>query len=105
MEFPVEIEIKVPDGTPESEVEARESAEATAAGQHRSQPATRVANGGTIDPALQVVVTVPLGVALGAGFDRYLHHPADPLWWGVVLLYGGVCVASVLLGARRTGKT
>jgi hypothetical protein len=44
---------------------------------------------------------VPLGVALGAGFWRYLHHPADLLWWGVVVLYGGICFASVLLGARR----
>ncbi len=51
-------------------------------------------------PVLQVVVTVPLAVALGAGFDRYLHHPADLLWWGVVVVYGGVCLASVLVGAR-----
>jgi hypothetical protein len=50
---------------------------------------------------LQMAVTVPLGVALGVGFDRYLHHPADPLWWTVVVVYGGVCFASVLVGARR----
>jgi len=56
-------------------------------------------------PAVQVVVTVPLGVALGTGFDRYVHHPADPLWWGVVVVYGGICFASVLVGARRTGRT
>jgi uncharacterized membrane protein len=51
-------------------------------------------------PRLQMVLTVPLGVALGVGFDRYLHHPADVLWWGIVAVYGGICLASVLIGAR-----
>ena len=50
--------------------------------------------------ALQIVLTVPLGVALGVGFDRYLHHPGDLLLWGIVVVYGGVCLASVLIGAR-----
>jgi hypothetical protein len=51
---------------------------------------------------LQIVVTVPLGIALGLGFERYVHHPADLLWWGIVVLYGGICLASVLIGARKT---
>jgi len=55
-------------------------------------------------PLVQVAVTIPLGVALGAGFYRYLHHPADPLWWAVVIGYGGLCFASVLLGARRASS-
>ena len=55
-------------------------------------------------PVLQGLVTVPLGVALGVGFDRYLHHYADPLFWGMVVLYGAICLASVLssgAGVRR----
>jgi hypothetical protein len=56
-------------------------------------------------PRVQVVVTVPLGIALGIGFDRYVHHPADLVWWAVVVIYAGICFASVLLGARRTGRT
>jgi len=82
MEFPVEIEIKVPDGTPESEVEARESAEATAAGQHRSQPATRVANGGTIDPALQVVVIAVSDVDRAKAFHAGLGWRLDAVVTG-----------------------
>ena len=52
-------------------------------------------------PALQAVVTVPLGVALGVGFHRYLHHYTDPLFWGMAGLYGTICFGSVLIGARR----
>jgi len=50
---------------------------------------------------LQVAVTVPLGIALGVAFDRYLDRQTDPLFWGVVVVYGGVCLAALLLGARR----
>jgi hypothetical protein len=53
-------------------------------------------------PRAQVLVTIPLGVALGVGFDRYLHHYTDGLFWGVVVLYGAVCFSSVLIGAKRS---
>jgi hypothetical protein len=52
-------------------------------------------------PAWQAVVTVPLAAALGVGFDRYLHHHGDALWWGTVAVYGGVCFAAALVAARR----
>ncbi|HEY3238286.1 MAG TPA: hypothetical protein VGL92_01885, partial [Acidimicrobiia bacterium] len=52
-------------------------------------------------PRLQVAATVPLGVALGVGFDRYLDRQTDPLFWGVVLVYGGACFAALLVWARR----
>jgi hypothetical protein len=51
-------------------------------------------------PVRQVVVTVPLALALGVGFDRYLDHPGDLWFWGVVVGYGGVCLAAALLGHR-----
>ena len=54
-------------------------------------------------PWLQVALAVPMGVALGVGFDRYLHHPADLLFWGVVVVYGGICLAAALLGGRHAG--
>jgi hypothetical protein len=52
-------------------------------------------------PVVQATLTVPLAVALGVGFDRYLRRHTDPLFWGTVLAYGGVCFASLVLGARR----
>ena len=52
-------------------------------------------------PRLQVPATVPLGMALGVGFDRYLDRQTDPLFWGVVVVYGGACFAALLVGARR----
>ncbi len=52
-------------------------------------------------PQLQVPATVPLGIALGVGFDRYLDRQTDPLFWGVVVVYGGACFAALLVGARR----
>jgi hypothetical protein len=52
-------------------------------------------------PVRQVVLTVPLAVALGVGFARYLDRPSDLLFWGVVVLYGGVCLLATLIGARR----
>jgi hypothetical protein len=52
-------------------------------------------------PRLQLAATVPLGVALGVAFDRYLDRQTDPLFWGVVVVYGGACFAALLVGARR----
>jgi hypothetical protein len=56
-------------------------------------------------PVRQAVVTVPLAAALGVGFDRYLDRHADPLFWGMVVVYGGGCVAAVVLGGRRPPDT
>ncbi len=42
------------------------------------------------------VVTVPLALALGGGFVRYVDSPGDRLFWGVVLGYGFICGLSVL---------
>lgn len=52
-------------------------------------------------PGLQMAATVPLAAALGVGFDRYLDRQTDPLFWGVVVAYGGVCFAALLVGASR----
>jgi hypothetical protein len=41
----------------------------------------------------QIAVTVPLAFALGLGFARYLDDPGDLLFWAMVLVYGGICVA------------
>lgn len=53
------------------------------------------------NPRRQVVVTVPLGLGLGVGFARYLGDLADPVFWGTVLLYGGVCLAAAAYRWRR----
>jgi uncharacterized membrane protein len=52
-------------------------------------------------PGLQLAGTVPLGIALGVAFDRYLDRQTDPLFLGVVVLYGGACFAALLVGMRR----
>ena len=52
-------------------------------------------------PARQVLVTVPLAVALGAGFDRYLDRATDPLFWSTVVAYTGICLWSALAGQAR----
>ena len=52
-------------------------------------------------PTRQVLLTLPLAVALGVGFGRYLRHPGDLLFWGVVIVYAGVCVLATVIGARR----
>ena len=52
-------------------------------------------------PARQMLVTIPLAVALGAGFDRYLDRPGDVLFWSIVVAYTAICMWSAL--ARRSG--
>jgi len=53
-------------------------------------------------PRRQVLLTIPLAFALGVGFARYLHRPTDPLFWGVVVGYAGICLAATIVGARRS---
>ncbi len=57
---------------------------------------------GTIrySPARQVLVTIPLAVALGAGFDRYLDRQTDPVFWSTVVAYTGICLWSALSHGR-----
>lgn len=57
--------------------------------------------GGRYRPRLQAGLAVPMGVALGVGFDRYLHHPGDLLFWAVVVVYGGICLLAAIVGWRR----
>lgn len=45
------------------------------------------------NPHRQVLVTIPAALALGQGLARYLDNPTDPLFWGMVLFYGGSCLA------------
>ena len=58
---------------------------------------------GVIDyqPVRQVVLTIPLAVALGVGFARYLRHPADLLFWGVVVGYSAIGIVATVIGSRR----
>lgn len=57
-------------------------------------------------PRRLVAVTVPLGVGCGRLYLRYLDHPADRLVLGVVLGYGGLCLAAVLLlGGRQARRS
>lgn len=44
------------------------------------------------DVGRQILVTVPLAVALGRGFARYIEDPTDLLFWAMVLVYGGLCL-------------
>lgn len=50
----------------------------------------------TYSPVRQVAFTIPLALALGRGFGRYLDDPLDPLFWAMVVVYGGSCAAIAL---------
>jgi hypothetical protein len=52
-------------------------------------------------PVRQIVLTIPLAVALGRGFAIYVQDPASLLFWGVVLAYGLVCVAAAVYRVRQ----
>jgi hypothetical protein len=52
-------------------------------------------------PIVEDAVMVPAAMALGIGFDRYLHRHTDPLFWACIVGYGSICLAAVVVGARR----
>jgi hypothetical protein len=47
-------------------------------------------------PRRQIATSVALGIALGRGFARYLEDPTDLLFWAMVVVYGGSCLAVFL---------
>lgn len=56
---------------------------------------------------LRIGTGIPLGIAMSRMFVRYVENPLDPLFWGVVVAYGGVCglVAALALRKRLSGLT
>lgn len=56
-------------------------------------------------PARQVLLTIPLALGLGRGFTLYLEDPTSRLFWAVVAVYGGLCLASALLDRRPEGPS
>jgi len=52
-------------------------------------------------PGVQAVVTLPLAAALGVGFDRYVHHPGDALFWSVTVVYSAVYALAAISANRR----
>jgi hypothetical protein len=55
-------------------------------------------------PVRQMAVTVPLAVALGRGFAIYVREPGSLLFWGMVIVYGGICGSAALFAARRARR-
>ena len=54
-------------------------------------------------PSLELLVTPPLAAAIGIGLHRYLFHPDDNLFWGVVVvhtfLWGTASTAATLVNS------
>jgi hypothetical protein len=53
-------------------------------------------------PLRQTLLTIPMAVALGVGFARYLDHQGDPLFWGVVVGYAFIGLGATIIGWRRS---
>lgn len=51
-------------------------------------------------PMRQIFVTVLFTPALGRGFARYFVNQADPLFWEMVLFFGGICFSAWLYRKR-----
>lgn len=49
----------------------------------------------------QMLTTLLAAPALGRGFALYIAHPANPLFWGMVALFGGSCLLALLLTRRQ----
>ncbi len=51
--------------------------------------------------ALRIGTGLPLGIAMSRMFARYLADPFDPLFWGLVAVYGGACGITAALVIRK----
>jgi hypothetical protein len=49
---------------------------------------------------LQTQVTIPMALALGVGFERYLRDQSDTLFWGCAVVYSTIYLAAVYKGAH-----
>ena len=48
----------------------------------------------------QIPLTLLAAPAVGVGLARYLEHPGDRLFWGVVASYAVLCLVPFLIGPR-----
>lgn len=48
----------------------------------------------------QIPLTLLAAPAVGVGLARYLEHPGDRLFWGVVATYAVLCLVPFLIGPR-----
>ncbi|HVO31364.1 MAG TPA: hypothetical protein VMV18_11525, partial [bacterium] len=51
--------------------------------------------------ALRILTALPLGLGMSRMFVRYFAHPGDPLFWGIVAVYGGVCGLTAAFVLRK----
>ncbi len=53
----------------------------------------------------QLLLTVPVAVAIGRLLARYLHDPTDGLFWAVVWGYAVAMFAAAVVGHRRGARS
>ena len=53
------------------------------------------------DNVTRMLVGVPLGLSMSRMLFRYFLHPADPLFWAIVAVYGGGCGLTAAFVLRR----
>jgi hypothetical protein len=51
----------------------------------------------------QILLTLLAAPAFGRGLARYATHPTDRLFWGMVVLFGGSALLSLLLTGGDSG--
>jgi len=54
--------------------------------------------------ARQLMLTAVAAPALGRGFARYATHPGDRLFWGMVFLFGGSALVSLVLSPAADSR-
>ena len=56
-------------------------------------------------PRRLVLLTVPLAIACGRLYVRYLEEQRDDLVWSVVVTYGGICIVAGFARAFRPRRS